>query len=308
MFRLNRRLQSNGNKMNSFQRDVNCFRIFCVTLILAGCCPRNFGDVFAQSHSDIGPAIGTTIDNTQNQFGQPSNNKDLLSSFWNDAWKLPGIIAEETQEIVKDKDYLIPLLLAGGASIVMNSTAADGRIASNFEDQGLNEEVDKIIDYLGNPGIHFAASGLWYAMSHESANNLSKQRAWTMLKALSVTSATTLGLKLLRHNRTPNGKALAWPSGHTSSSFTVAAVLDEFYGPEVGFPAYLGAGFVGYRMIDSGDHWASDVVFGAVLGYIVGHHIAGKDIKLELAGFEVVPYSDTIHDETVMGVNLVKNF
>jgi len=87
-----------------------------------------------------------------------------------------------------------------------------------------------------------------------------------MLKALSVTGFTTMALKVARDNDCPNGSPLAWPSGHTSSSFTVAAVLDEWYGPEVGIPAYLGAGFVGYRMMESGDHWPSDVLFGLFWG------------------------------------------
>jgi hypothetical protein len=38
-------------------------------------------------------------------------------------------------------------------------------------------------------------------------------------------------------------------------------------------------------MMDSHDHWASDVLFGGTLGYIVGHTVAGKHKQLELAGF-----------------------
>ena len=129
-----------------------------------------------------------------------------------------------------------------------------------------------------------------------------------MLKALSVTSATTLGLKLIVNNDTPNGKDHAWPSGHTSSSFTAAAVLDEFYGPGIGIPAYLGAGFVGYRMIDAGDHWASDVLFGGILGYIVGHHIAGKHQDSPLAGLEIAPLTSTLSDQRLTGICIVKKF
>ena len=51
-------------------------------------------------------------------------------------------------------------------------------------------------------------------------------------------------------------------------SFTVAAVLDDC---TAGWGFRIsGGGVRGYRMMDSGDHWASDVLFGAVLGYIVG--------------------------------------
>ena len=52
--------------------------------------------------------------------------------------------------------------------------------------------------------------------------------------------------------------------GYKLHSFTVASVLDEQYGPKVGIPAYLVASFVGFRMMDAGDHWLSDVLFGAV--------------------------------------------
>jgi len=49
------------------------------------------------------------------------------------------------------------------------------------------------------------------------------------------------------------------------------------------------------------------VVFGATLGWVVGHTIAGKHKRLEFAGFEVVPYAGT-GDATVMGIGLIKHF
>ncbi|MHC4572272.1 MAG: hypothetical protein ACYS0C_09400 [Planctomycetota bacterium] len=60
-------------------------------------------------------------------------------------------------------------------------------------------------------------------------------------------------------------------------------------------------------MMDSGDHWASDVAFGAVLGWVVGHTIAGKHKELEIAGFKVLPYTSS-NDGPVIGINLVKQF
>jgi len=260
----------------------------------------------------------TQLSDTQNQGSENTTDTHIdrssstaytATSFFNDAWKLPVIIVDETIEIARDKDYVPLLLLAGGGSVALHSSRADRDIANVFEKNSrMNDQVDKITDLVGGPGIHFAATGLWYLIAEDNGDLAGKEHAWTMLKALSITGATTIGLKAIVHNETPNGKPLAWPSGHTSSSFTVAAVLDELYGPEVGIPAYLGAGFVGYRMMDSGDHWASDVLFGAVLGYVVGHHIAGKHVELELGGFEVVPYTTTLHDENVLGISLVKNF
>jgi len=205
--------------------------------------------------------------------------------------QLPETVIDETKELVSDWNNVWPLMLAGGASIVMHNSDIDREIAENFDlHHALGKEMDEVGYIVGGPGLHFAAAGLWYLVSDNNQDEFNRQRAWTMIEALSVTGAT------------------AWPSGHTSSSFTVAAVLDEFYGPEVGFWSYLGAGFIGYRMMDSGDHWASDVVFGGVLGYLIGHQIGGKHMKLEVGGFNVVPINTVSNDEHIVGIGLAKRF
>jgi hypothetical protein len=60
-------------------------------------------------------------------------------------------------------------------------------------------------------------------------------------------------------------------------------------------------------MMDTGDHWASDVVFGATLGWVVGHTVAGKHKELEIAGFKVLPYTGYTKG-SVLGISLVKQF
>jgi hypothetical protein len=87
-------------------------------------------------------------------------------------------------------------------------------------------------------------------------------------------------------------------------------MLDEFYGPNVGIPAYALASLISYRMLDSGDHWTSDVVFGAAIGWVVGHTFGEKQKQLEVAGFKVLPYTACApgNNGTVVGVNLVKRF
>ncbi len=237
--------------------------------------------------------------------------KYATDSLWDDIGTLPSEIYNGMGRIYLQRDNFIALLLAGGASIAMHASGADDDIADNFEDhQILSDFSDKALDFIGGPGAHFAFTGVWYLASAYNGDELNKQRSWTMLKALSYTGFTTLSLKLIRDNDTPNGKWLGWPSGHTASSFCVASVLDEFYGPAVGIPSYLLAGVVAYRMMEVGDHWGSDVVFGAVLGYITGHSVAGEDIgKWEVAGFDVVPYqSQPDSYSTTMGVSLVKKF
>jgi len=232
----------------------------------------------------------------------------FLESAKSDFLNLPGRIIEDSKEVFLRPDNMTALLLAGGASIAMHSTDADDNLSGNFDRHRVFQGfTDEGLNVIGSPGAHFAATGLWYALSAEGQDEFNRERAWTMMTALAIDGLVTAGLKAVVDNETPNGKRWAWPSGHTSSSFTVASVLDEFYGPKVGIPAYALAGLVGYRMMDTGDHWASDVVFGATLGWVVGHSVAAKHKRLEIAGFEVLPYTAS-NDGPVMGVNLVKRF
>jgi hypothetical protein len=225
-----------------------------------------------------------------------------------DAKVFPKAAWDDAKRTYFNGNNLLLLLLAGGGSIALHDSGVDDKAAEHFDKhRSIPHDLDNFTDIAGNPGIHFAATGVWYAIASQKKDDLNVQRSWIMMRALAVTGATTLALKGIVHNHTPNGFNYAWPSGHTASSFTVASVLDEFYGPKIGIPAYLGAGFVGYRMMDSGDHWASDVLFGGVLGYVVGHTIAGE-YKLDLAGFKVRPLVSNMHDGPTAGIVLAKDF
>lgn len=221
------------------------------------------------------------------------------------AW--PDRLIADSKEAFLRPDNMTALLLAGGASVAMHQDA-DKDIADYFaRHRNFHNFKDESLNFIGHPTTHFAAGTIWYFLSIQNHDDLNKERAWTMRTALTITWLATTGLKLIRNNETPNDKDFAWPSGHTSSSFTVASVLDEFYGPKVGIPAYAVASLVAYRMMDTDDHWGSDVVFGATLGWVVGHTVAGKHKKLEVAGFKIVPVIP-ITEEPAFGIGLIKKF
>jgi len=62
----------------------------------------------------------------------------------------------------------------------------------------------------------------------------------------------------------------AFPSGHTSASFAVAAVLARVF-PAWAWAWYGGAVFVGLSRFVRGSHFPTDVLGGAVLGFLVGY-------------------------------------
>ena len=283
--------------MSVYRRNGFLLRIFFTSLIFAAGCANN--DNFSNQQS----SPRTQTENSSSN----SSSGSVIDTTVEDLKEWPDRLWDDTKVTFTQPDNITALLLAGGASIAMHQEA-DEKIADYFEKhQKLRNFRDESLNIIGHPSTHLAASGIWYLLSVQNQDELNKQRAWTLRTALTITWLTTMGFKAIRDNETPNDKDWAWPSGHTSSSFTVAAVLDEFYGHEVGIPAYAVASLVAYRMMDTGDHWGSDIVFGAALGWVVGHTVAGRDKELEIAGFEVVPFVP-MTEKPVVGIGLLKRF
>jgi len=93
--------------------------------------------------------------------------------------------------------------------------------------------------------------------------------------ALVANGVTTVALKYIIGRERPNGNDKhSMPSGHTSHSFTVAAVANELYGNKIGTAAYLVAGLVAISRINDNKHYLSDVIVGAGLGTVIGRGFA----------------------------------
>jgi hypothetical protein len=93
-------------------------------------------------------------------------------------------------------------------------------------------------------------------------------------EALALAGVQTAFLKIsvnrLRPDKTDRA---AFPSGHSSGSFALAAVAASKYGWKVGVPACMAASFVAFSRMENGSHYLSDVVFGAGLGIMSGRAV-----------------------------------
>ena len=202
-------------------------RLFCAGLVFAAGCASQATNVPEQNaraqRQSVSPRPEPELPVTDDEEGDP--NKPLWWKYgWEDLGKWPRRLVADSKETFLRSDNMTALLLAGGASIIMHNTHADTNIERHFDKHpSLHGFEDESLNILGHPATHVGASTLWYFLSCENDDQINRQRAWTMRTALTVTWAATTGLKLARNNETPNGKSRAWPSGHTSSSFTVAS-------------------------------------------------------------------------------------
>ena len=157
--------------------------------------------------------------------------------------------------------------------IILTAGGAGSLIASNSDDS-----VDRwtmshpapswtAIGRVGGDGFMMGA----LALGTWGVGELTNHRVTThvgsdLIRAQVVNGLLTRGLKIAVDRERPKGGGHAFPSGHTSASFTAAGVLQQHFGWKAGAPAYAFATFVGYTRIRDRAHWVSDMVFGAAIG------------------------------------------
>ena len=73
--------------------------------------------------------------------------------------------------------------------------------------------------------------------------------------------------------RGPTAIRDSFPSGHASTSFATAMVLQEHFGWKAGVPAFAVAAYTAVSRVAANQHWASDVVFGAAVGLASGRTV-----------------------------------
>jgi membrane-associated phospholipid phosphatase len=105
-----------------------------------------------------------------------------------------------------------------------------------------------------------------------------RSATYDFAQAAIVNGAYTSILKYsLQRTRPDESNNLSFPSGHTSTAFSLATVANQHYGWKVGVPAYLLASGIGLSRIEKDKHYLSDVLAGATLGVIVGRTVARLD-------------------------------
>ncbi|HNP34135.1 MAG TPA: phosphatase PAP2 family protein, partial [Flavobacterium sp.] len=139
-----------------------------------------------------------------------------------------------------------------------------------------NTHVDDYIRYV--PIVELYAADAFGVKAKNHWFDQSKNLTLAMI----TTNLITMTLKNNIHKTRPNGNpyADAFPSGHTSSAFTIATVLYEEYKDASPMLAYSGYGFAtatGALRIMNNKHWLSDVLTGAGIGIIVTEVIYSFD-------------------------------
>jgi hypothetical protein len=171
------------------------------------------------------------------------------------------------------------ILSAGiGGTLAIRSTLDDDVRSATYQHGDRWGGGSELLSNLGEAYVQWPAWIGLYAYSLHAGDEELHEMSGALFSSLALTGISTTIIKFSANTDRPstdfeNGH-YGFPSYHAASSFAIAGVIDEYYGLRAGLPAYALAGLIGWSRIDLRAHDLSDVVFGAVLGTVIGKSVA----------------------------------
>jgi membrane-associated phospholipid phosphatase len=177
-----------------------------------------------------------------------------------------------------DKEPL--LWLAGGLAAAGALHPLDDNVTEHFAGDSSHNffKPGKVIGY-GAVQIG-TAIGTWAYGRMTSKHGRAAHVGLDLLRAQIVTQTVTYGLKYtVRRDRPDGTSGYSFPSGHASTTFATASVLERHFGWKAGIPTYMIATYVATSRLYENRHFLTDVVFGAALGMAAGRSVTrhGRD-------------------------------
>jgi len=196
----------------------------------------------------------------------------------------------------------------------------DEEIRDVFEDNrsSTTDDFANLFEPFGNGLVTIPALAAFYVFGYYDENDKAKRTALIATESFLITGLYTTILKVSMGRHRPSAGASStsfdgfttdqksFPSGHTSTAFAIATVIANKYEetPYIKPISYGIASLTGLSRINDEKHWASDVFFGAALGYFTSKTILKLHNNKKGQHFTIYPRVDSRGG----GILLSKNF
>ena len=246
-------------------------------------------------------------------------SKSYLKSYWNSG------LTVLSQPLHYDwKDWTV----VGGVAVATTLAFVYDDEIYNLVDRTFSENqsntISKCTDVFGEEYFILPSVALTYAISAINKDNRLRNMSLAALQSFVYAEVASAGLKVLtcRERPTANGQqptansqtwhgpfatfeSTSFPSGHAMRSFALATTVAGFY-PEkkwVGIVSYSLATMTSVGRVAGKEHWTSDVIVGAALGYFIGRGVVKFNEKIgNVSSLEIQPVA------TNCGLGIVINF
>lgn len=168
------------------------------------------------------------------------------------------------------------------------------------------DDLSKIFEPFGNGAITIPVLAGLYLYGRLGENDKLERMALLATESFLVSGlfSTVLKVSMGRHRPSrgnssdtfdgPGTGSKSFPSGHTTTVFAVATVVANEYEhiPLIAPISYGIATLTGFSRLNDNKHWASDVVFGAALGYFTAKTILRLHSNKKGRHFTIYPHAD----------------
>jgi hypothetical protein len=173
-------------------------------------------------------------------------------------------------------------LLAIGAAAAVMAHRVDSRLSHDMSESAGANTVFRIGETVGGARVQMATAVAAYAVGRLT-NARTAAIGADLIRAQILAQTLTVSLKSAVGRTRPDGTQYSFPSGHTSTTFATATVLQRHLGWRAGIPAYAVASYVAASRIQDKRHFLSDVTFGAALGIVAGRTVTIGEGRHRLA-------------------------
>ena len=247
-------------------------------------------------------------------------SKKYLKSYWNSG------LTVLAQPLHYDwKDWTV---FGGVAAVTTLAFVYDDEIYDFVDGTFGNEKwntASKCTDVFGEEYFILPTVALTYAVGAIGDHCRLKYMSMAALQSFVYAEVASAGLKVLTCRLRPSEvnsqqstvnsqtwlgpfksfKSTSFPSGHAMRSFALATTVAGFYPDKkwVGIVSYSLATMTSLGRVVSKEHWASDVIVGAALGYFIGRGVVKFNEKIgNISSVEIQPIA------TNYGLGVVINF
>ncbi len=189
-----------------------------------------------------------------------------------------SVLFAHTSNLLAQNDTLLQKrmlrnTLASSALIAVGSSLSGSTIEYNLKTNLRNAVGNEFEFEIENQLQYAPIVELYLAdiLGVKARNHWFDQTKYLLLANASTAAITHL-LKSLINKERPNGFSYSFPSGHTSFSFTNAAVLHKEFqttAPWFSYSGYLFSTTTGTMRMVNNKHWFSDVLVGAGIALLV---------------------------------------